>query len=79
MNEKGVMAAWELRLADYSVDSFDDMTVLDFRQIFADREFEPGMLELEVRKDSGLFPQNIFCIVIFPLEGPMKCRIPGMV
>lgn len=43
------MAAWELRLADFSVESFDDMTVLDFRQIFADREFEPGMLQMEVR------------------------------
>lgn len=47
--KKGVMAAWELRLADYSVESFDDMTVLDFRQLFADREFEPGMMQLEVR------------------------------
>ncbi|CAN0229187.1 unnamed protein product, partial [Ectocarpus sp. 8 AP-2014] len=34
----GVMAAWELRLSDLSVESFDDMNVLNFRQIFADRE-----------------------------------------
>lgn len=47
------MAAWELRLADYSVEAFDDMTVLDFRQLFADREFEPGGLQLEVRETRG--------------------------
>ncbi|CAN0083756.1 unnamed protein product, partial [Ectocarpus sp. 8 AP-2014] len=47
----GVMAAWELRLSDLSVESFDDMNVLNFRQIFADREFEPGMLQLEVREE----------------------------
>lgn len=46
----GVQAAWELRLSDLSVESFDDMNVINFRQIFADREFEPGMLQLEVRK-----------------------------
>lgn len=45
----GVQAAWELRLSDLSVESFDDMNVINFRQIFADREFEPGMLQLEVR------------------------------
>lgn len=44
----GVQAAWELRLSDLSVESFDDMNVINFRQIFADREFEPGMLQLEV-------------------------------
>lgn len=42
------MASWELKLADYSVQCFDDITVLDFRQIFADREFEPGGAQLEV-------------------------------
>ena len=52
--KKGVMAAWELRLADYSVETFDDMTVLDFRQLFADREFEPGMMQLEVRIYGGI-------------------------
>lgn len=49
----GVMAAWELRLSDLSVESFDDMNVLNFRQIFADREFEPGMLQLEVRDEGA--------------------------
>lgn len=49
----GVMAAWELRLADFSVESFDDMTILDFRQLFADREFEPGGLQLEVMLTGG--------------------------
>lgn len=47
----GVQAAWELRLSDLSVESFDDMNVINFRQIFADREFEPGMLQLEVSLD----------------------------
>lgn len=46
------MAAWELRLSDLSVESFDDMNLINFRQIFADREFEPGMLQLEVRESS---------------------------
>ncbi|CAN0103040.1 unnamed protein product [Ectocarpus sp. 6 AP-2014] len=48
----GVMAAWELRLSDLSVESFDDMNVLNFRQIFADREFEPGMLQLELEPEA---------------------------
>lgn len=47
----GVMAAWELKLADYSVESFDDVTILDFRQVFADREFEPGATQVEVRHE----------------------------
>lgn len=47
------MAAWELRVADYRVATFDDMTVLDFRQLFADRDFEPGMMQLEVRIEGG--------------------------
>lgn len=50
------MAAWELRLSDLSVESFDDMNVINFRQIFADREFEPGMLQLEVSKARPIFP-----------------------
>lgn len=59
----GVQAAWELRLSDLSVESFDDMNVINFRQIFADREFEPGMMQLEVReRERVYFGRRPWCV-----------------
>eukprot|EP00752_Nemacystus_decipiens_P002385 g2251.t1 len=54
----GVQAAWELRLSDLSVENFDDMNVINFRQIFADREFEPGMLQLELEPEAAPMRQT---------------------
>ncbi|CAN0226830.1 unnamed protein product, partial [Discosporangium mesarthrocarpum] len=50
---EGVMSSWEMKLADMHVARFDDLTMLNFRQLFADRDFEPGAPQVQLQPEEA--------------------------